>query len=129
MKALFRLIVLCFFLLAVGLAYANQAVEVSPNAMMLKQQVFSNTSVQKNNSNVYFQSEVELEIITHCNNGDFEPSSFDYQSIIDFIVSNMTYRLTDKQFIDTHDVFAFLQQHRAKYLLYHSYKIPNTIVG
>lgn len=129
MKALFRLIVLSFFLLGVGLACANQAKEVKENAVLSKQEVLSNFTIQQKSNNVYFQSEVEVEIVTPCDKGDFDLESLDLPTLINFVVSNLAYRLTDKHCLSTQDNFAFLQQRRAKYLLYHSYKIPNSIVG
>jgi len=127
MKALFRLFVLCFFLLRFGLGFAHQHAKVESHAVVLDQTFISNSTPKKESSVDFCPIEVNLELITSVENQDLPIQTIDLSDAFYFFMTSVFELAWTKPLVGAQQVAIVLQQHRAKYLLYQSIKIPHRL--
>ncbi|WP_121967510.1 hypothetical protein [Myroides sp. N17-2] len=128
MKALFRLIVLCFFLFRFGLAFASQSVEIGGNYVLSGSTFIPGQVCKKEACKVYCQTEVEVEVIHSMDNTDHSTDKVDLSDVLHFLTTYVFNLDLTTPILGEQKIFAYLQQHRAKYLLYQSLKIPHGLV-
>lgn len=128
MKALFRLIVLCFFLSQFGLAFASQKGEVKLGYTTSDKTLVSDQVCKKDSCKVYCQTEVEVELMSSVDAQDNNSDRVELGDVFSFLLTSVFDLDITTPFFGEQQTSAYLQQHRAKYLLYQSFKIPHGLV-
>ncbi|MDM1361965.1 hypothetical protein [Myroides marinus] len=128
MKALFRLIVLCFFLFRLGFALASQHVEAGNNYAVSDKTLVSDQVCKKDSCKVYCQTEVEVELMSSVDTQDNNSDRVELGDVFSFLLTSVFDLDITTPFFGEQQTSAYLQQHRAKYLLYQSFKIPHGLV-
>ncbi|MEK6493367.1 hypothetical protein [Myroides odoratimimus] len=128
MKALSRIIVLCFFLFHFGFVFASQRVETGKNYAVSGKVLLSDQVSKKEASKVFCQIEVEVEYVSSLDTKDFSTEKIDLGDVLHFLHTYVFNERFTTPVLSEDNVSAYLQQHRAKYLLYQSLKIPHGIV-
>ncbi|MDM1369216.1 hypothetical protein [Myroides marinus] len=128
MKALFRLIVLCFFLSQFGLAFASQKGEVKLGYTTSDKTLVSDQVCKKDSCKVYCQTEVEVELMSSVDAQDNNSDRVGLGDVFSFLLTSVFDLDITTPFFGEQQTSAYLQQHRAKYLLYQSFKIPHGLV-
>lgn len=128
MKALFRLIVLCFFLSQFGLTFASQKGEVKLGYTTSDKTLVSDQVCKKDSCKVYCQTEVEVELMSSVDAQDNNSDRVELGDVFSFLLTSVFDLDITTPFFGKQQTSAYLQQHRAKYLLYQSFKIPHGLV-
>lgn len=128
MKALFRLIVLCFFLSQFGLAFASQKGEVKFGYTTSDKTLVSDQVCKKDSCKVYCQTEVEVELMSSVDAQDNNSDRVELGDVFSFLLTSVFDLDITTPFFGEQQTSAYLQQHRAKYLLYQSFKIAHGLV-
>ncbi|MEK6508479.1 hypothetical protein [Myroides sp. C4067] len=126
MKALSRIIVLCFFLFHFGFVFASQRVETGKNYAVSGKVLLSDQVSKKDASKVFCQ--IEVEYLNSLDTNDFSSDKIDLGDVPHFLHTYVFNERFTTPVLSEDNVSAYLQQHRAKYLLYQSLKIPHGIV-
>ncbi|MDX4974496.1 MULTISPECIES: hypothetical protein [Myroides] len=124
MKALSRIIVLCFFLFHFG--FASQRVETGKNYAVSGKVLLSDQVSKKDASKVFCQ--IEVEYLNSLDTNDFSSDKIDLGDVLHFLHTYVFNERFTTSVLSEDNVSAYLQQHRAKYLLYQTLKIPHGIV-
>ena len=126
MKALSRIIVLCFFLFHFGFGFASQRVETGKNYAVSGKVLLSDQVSKKDASKVFCQ--IEVEYLNSLDTNDFSSDKIDLGDVLHFLHTYVFNERFTTPVLSEDNVSAYLQQHRAKYLLYQTLKIPHGIV-
>ena len=126
MKALSRIIVLCFFLFHFGFVFASQRVETGKNYAVSGKVLLSDQVSKKDASKVFCQ--IEVEYLNSLDTNDFSSDKIDLGDVLHFLHTYVFNERFTTSVLSEDNVSAYLQQHRAKYLLYQTLKIPHGIV-
>lgn len=126
MKALSRIIVLCFFLFHFGFVFASQRVETGKNYAVSGKVLLSDQVSKKDASKVFCQ--IEVEYLNSLDTNDFSSDKIDLGDVLHFLHTYVFNERFTTPVLSEDNVSAYLQQHRAKYLLYQTLKIPHGIV-
>ncbi|MGL4585110.1 MAG: hypothetical protein ACRCVU_19255 [Flavobacterium sp.] len=128
MKALFRLIVLCFFLSNLGTVFATPKAETKMGYTSTDNTFISKQVCKKDTCKVFCQTEVEVELINSIDAKDHTVDSVYLGDALHFFITCVFNSGFTTPTFSVEDISAYLQQHRAKYLLYQSLKIPYRLV-
>lgn len=126
MRTLFRFIALCLSLFYFG--FLNQNIETGKGYAVTGGTSLSAQVYKQKAATIFCEIESETTFVNAINSQDLNPDSIDFTGLLYLFSIYILGLCARVSFWKGIDLAAFLQQQRAKYLLYHSLKIPHQVI-